>query len=136
MAENRINEIVSRITGADGYATEYAKARKYHFLDIDDDGIKDVVSFFTIEGSGGGNNYFFYMTVLLNKKGKISELGTIEVGGKGMRDVNFDKVAINKGNLELETTEYGPDDAMCCPSKVSSARFLVTGNVEEVSVAP
>jgi hypothetical protein len=135
-AEDRIDAIVSRIKGSDAQAYEYNKARKYHFIDIDGDGNKDVVSFFTIEGVGGGNSYTFYMSVLLHNNGKLSELGTIVVGGKGRRSVNFDKVGLNKDSIELETTEYGPDDPMCCPTKASTARFLLTGGVKEVSVKP
>ena len=37
--------------------SEFKSARKLYRYDIDDDGDKDIIAFYTLEGFGGGNNW-------------------------------------------------------------------------------
>ncbi len=134
-AAARIDAIVARIKGRDAHATEYPDTRKYHYVDINGDGVPDVVALFTVEGFGGGNNYSFYLSVLRNNKGVLAEVDTVKAGGKGERELNFDTVRLKQGTLELDTKEYAPDDPMCCPSRAGIARFAIAGGIREIARA-
>lgn len=124
-AGQKIDAIVKKLNRDDPDASEHTEARMIHLLDIDKDGRKDAVAFFTIEGMGGGNGYSFYMTVLYGGDKGFSNIGTLKVGGKGERHVNFDKIALDRETLVVETTEYAEGDPMCCPSRPGEARFSI-----------
>lgn len=131
---SHVDAAVRQIKGGDRQAAEYAEVRKINFLDFDRDGTKDAIVFFTIEGSGGGDNYSFYMLALRAKDDGFVQAGTIRVGAKGERHVNFDAVRLEHGAVVIETTEYGPEDAMCCPSKPATAKFeIINGNIRELA---
>lgn len=94
--------------------SEYKKARRFCFGDIDGDGKEDIAVLYTIESFCCGNNYQFYLAVFLNKGSRFELAASAEVGGKGERMVEFDR--IRDGKILLNTDEYLPDDPMCCPS--------------------
>lgn len=50
---------------------EYKKARSFYFYDIDDDGDKDLIAFFTLEGFGGGNNWQHYIAIFVMENSKV-----------------------------------------------------------------
>lgn len=103
--------------------TEYKKARRFCFGDIDGDGKDDIAVLYIIEGFCCGNNYHFYLAVLINR-GYIFELVTsTEVGGKGNRGVKFNTIKNRK--ILLNTDEYLPDDPMCCPSNKGRTTYIL-----------
>lgn len=122
----QLDAIVKKILGSDRSASENVSARKIYLLDVDHDGVKDAIAFFTIGGQGGGNNYRFYMTVLRGNGEGFVKIGTLKVGAKGERQVDFDNVYIENGTIIVTTSEYAADDPMCCPSRPSNAKFKVT----------
>lgn len=133
-ANRQVDAVVKKIIGGDRSASENPEARRIHLLDFDHDGVKDVIALFTIEGMGGGNNYSFYMIALRSKGEGLVKAGTLKVGAKGKRHVNFDAVRLENRMLLLEVTEYGPDDPMCCPSKVATAKFeVMNGTLRELT---
>jgi hypothetical protein len=54
---------------------------------------------------------------------------SLRAGGKGQRGVELKQVT--KGRIELSTRNYGPRDAMCCPSLIGHSAFVVRSNVLE-----
>lgn len=138
-AAKQIDSIVSRIKGSDPETAEHAGARKIHFLDFDGDGIKDVIASFTIVGGSGrnqNNGYSIYMSALRGQDGSFLEVGTVKVGGKGERNLNFDSVEFEEGAVVVKTAEYAPSDPMCCPSREGRVRFLVsTSGIRELAKA-
>lgn len=85
-----------------------------------------------IAGFGGGNNYNFYMSALRGMGGTF-----VEVGAKGERHVNFDMVRLENRSFVIETTEYLPDDPMCCPSKPGYTKFEIAGgNIRKLAITP
>lgn len=133
-ASRQLDAIVKKILGGERSASENVSARKIHLLDFDHDGVKDVIAFFTIEGQGGGNNYRFYMTVLRGNGEGFVKIGTLKVGAKGERQVDFDNVHIENGMIIVATSEYAADDPMCCPSRPVNAKFaVVNGHLRELA---
>ncbi|QSA96295.1 hypothetical protein [Methylococcus sp. EFPC2] len=136
-ATKYVDAIVSRIKGNDPDAEEYAEARKIHVLDVDGDGVKDVVAFFTVEGFDGGNNYHFYLSVLRGRPGSLAEAGTLKIGGKGWRHIDFDRLGLEGGRLIVQTSEYEQGDPLCCPSRTGRARFKIDDHgLKEVTNTP
>jgi hypothetical protein len=102
---------------------EYEGARKIVAGDLNHDGVPDLSVLYTIEGAGGGNNYTQYLAVFLRVDGKLVPTAHAAVGGKGERAVHL--ASIKDDVIFLMTLEYGPHDAMCCPSIKGSARFVL-----------
>lgn len=106
--------------------TEYRKARRFSFGDIDGDGKDDIAVLYTIEGFCCGNNYQFYLAVFLNKGSSYDLVASEKVGGKGERAIEFN--AIENGKIILSTDEYLPDDPMCCPNGKGSTTYNLKGS--------
>lgn len=94
--------------------TEYREARRFSSGDIDGDGKEDIAVLYTLESFCCGNNYQFYLAVFLKRGEEFKLAASEKVGGKGEREVEFNN--IKGGKILLNTKDYHPDDAMCCPS--------------------
>jgi hypothetical protein len=79
----------------------------------------------TLEGQGGTNQYVQYLVVFLTSKGKLVYATHQMVGGKNRRSI--ESVSIKDGKLNLQTLDYLPRDASCCPSKKGQMRFILSG---------
>jgi len=106
-------------------ATEYEEARSIVKGDLNVDGDEDAVVLYTLEGQGGSNQYLQYLAVFINRKGKLVYITHQMVGGKNQRSI--DSVSIKDGKINLQTLEYLPTDASCCPSKKGQMRFILSG---------
>lgn len=106
-------------------ATEYEEARSIVKGDLNADSDEDAVVLYTIEGQGGSNQYLQYLAVFLNRQGKLVYVTHQVVGGKNQRSI--DSVSIKGGKINLQTLEYLPTDASCCPSKKGQMRFILSG---------
>jgi hypothetical protein len=102
---------------------EYGGARKIVAGDLNHDGVSDLAVLYTIEGAGGGNNYTQYLAVFVRLEGKLIPTAHAVVGGKGYRAAHLEGIGDNV--IHLTTLNYGPHDAMCCPSIKGSARFVL-----------
>lgn len=137
VAAKQIDAIVSRIEGSGPKTIECTGARRTHFLDFDGDGKKDIIaSFTTVSASRRNSNYSIYISALRGQDGSFVEVGTLKVGGKGERNLNFDSVEFEKGAVVVKTAEYAAGDPMCCPSREGRVRFLVnTSGIRELAKA-
>ena len=139
-ADSATDSLVTLLVDTD--AKEHRKARHTHYVK-DKAGL--VLVFFTIEGFNGGNNYTFYLAVfqpswkLDPSKGEAQQrnaeniakyklVGYSPIGGKGKRFVDFKQVAVEKGQITLQTKEYASTDPMCCPSKAGTAIYRIEEN--------
>ncbi len=122
---------------SDGYAQEYAEARSYHAVDVQGHGAKDVVVFFTLEGEAKTLYYGFYMAVFErvepvdpapHEAERYRLAAFAQVGGKGWRNVDFDRLGYAKGRFALVTEEYAKGDANCCPSVKGAAEYALEGD--------
>ena len=104
---------------------EYRDARKVVTGDLNHDGEPETVVLYTIEGQGGSNLYIQYLAVFVRKNGKLAPLTHADVGGKSTRGVELTSVENN--SILLDTLNYGPKDASCCPSVKGTTRYILSG---------
>lgn len=92
---------------------EHCQFRIYDTLDdVDGDGKDDFIAVFTVEGPGGGNDHVSFLALF--RSTSPGEPIVVEAGRRGVRDP--EAVSARRGEITLETKEYLPGDAMCCPS--------------------
>jgi hypothetical protein len=144
----------------DPYAVEYENARGIAVArrpagEPGTEGLVVAVSIFTIEGFAHGNSYSQFMAVFANLGEEIEELKDHpqrlslldfkEVGGKGLRGVEFDKIKLTSGKhgefvITVPALEYGKRDPMCCPSIKSTMRYSIKpevgGRLTEIKKRP
>jgi hypothetical protein len=106
-------------------ATEYQEARSIIKGDLNADGAEDAVVLYTLEGQGGSNQYVQYLAIFIDRKERLAYVTHQVVGGKNRRSI--DAVSIKDGKINLQTLEYLPNDASCCPSKKGQLRFILSG---------
>lgn len=104
---------------------EYPEARKVLVGDLTHDGEPETVVLYTIEGQGGSNLYLQYLAVFVRRKGKLAPLTHANVGGKSVRSVEL--TAVGSNSILLDTLNYGPKDASCCPSVKGTTRYVLSG---------
>ena len=102
------------------YAVEYRTARRYHFVDVNADGVPDPVVFFAIEGLGASKRYDFYLAVFRTEPLAPSGLRLrppgyrlldfMRLGGRGERQVDFEKLSFAGGVFSLEALEAGANE--------------------------
>lgn len=124
---------------SDGYAEEMLENRMIKIISLGED-TKVAVALFTLESFAMGNNATQYLAVFAvlseGSKGhaqRFSLLDSMAVGGKGWRSVDRNTVKVQKEKeriiISLNTLEYGPKDAMCCPSKKTGAEYSIIPEV-------
>ena len=104
---------------------EYREARKVVVGDLTHDGEPETVVLYTIEGQGGSNLHIQYLAVFVRRNNKLSPLTHADVGGKSTRGVEL--TSIENNSILLDTLNYGPKDASCCPSVKGTTRYVLSG---------
>jgi hypothetical protein len=114
-----------RTRGGDA-VEEFLGGRRFTRGDLDGDGKADLVVLFTLEK---GNVWMQFLSVF----GTANRLlASMRVGGKGQREVEMKQVT--DGRVELATKNYGPSDALCCPSVVGHSWLVLRADsLEEES---
>jgi len=105
-----------------GGGTEYREGRKTIESDFNHDGSRDAVVLYSIEGAGGGNAAVQTLQLFLGNQGSYLAQGSTIV--EGVADITLG----GDGSILVHSLTHGPDDADCCPSVRSSARYRVEGN--------
>ncbi|HEU0186030.1 MAG TPA: hypothetical protein VFS27_11990 [Blastocatellia bacterium] len=109
---------------------EYKGARKIAAGDLNHDGVIDMAVLYKLEGQNGGNNHMRYLAIFIRDNGALTAVANVAVGGKGYRSVELKAISDNK--IHLNTLDYAPDDAVCCPSKKGTTYYeLVYGFLRE-----
>ena len=107
--------------------SEYTDARRYSFLDINNDDIEDLIVFMIFErlncGNTGSDSHKFLL-VSENNNGlyKFHSMTKFKFGGEVIQ-TDYIKKTDNK--LILNIITYGPNDPMCCPSKKSKLNIPI-----------
>jgi len=104
---------------------EYRDARKVVVGNLDNDSNPETVVLYTIESQRGTNNHVQYMAVFVQRNGRLAPLTHTEVGGKSTRSI--EDVSIDRKTIHLETLDYGPKDASCCPSIKGRTQYILVG---------
>jgi len=125
LADKRVESLIAR-KAAELHGIEYCQYRLYNTMDdLEGDGANDFVVVFTVEGPNGSNGYKSFMAVFLSSRKPNEAPVIVPVGGKGERDPI--KIHVQKGKINLETMEYLPSDALCCPSGRGTLVFHLIG---------
>jgi len=106
---------------------EYREARKGVTGDLTHDGVPETVVLYTIEGQHGSNLHIQYLAVFVRREGKLTPLTHADVGGKSARGVEL--TSIEENSILLDTLDYGPKDAACCPSVKGKTRYILSGRM-------
>ena len=151
--KSEVNAKVTQLAAlmGDTYSHEYPDYRGIQILRNNKDDMVVAAAIFTIEGLEGGTNYTQFMAVFSMLSAvvpghpqRMNLLDVMAVGGKGVRSIEFDKMAMTQVNSDIAITvpalKYGPSDAMCCPSIKSEAHFIVSprvgGRIQEITGNP
>lgn len=71
---------------------EYNEARESYYYDIDKDGDKDLVSFFTLEGLDGGNNWQYCVAIFIIENSIVKEKDVLLLYGDAMKKYQSGKL--------------------------------------------
>ena len=114
-ADLRVEEVIAAKARA-LQGTEYCQYRIYGTLsDVDGDGREDFLVVFGIEGAEGYAGATIQFLAVF-PSGSQWRPAVAEVGRRGQRIV--ERIGHGPGTaIRLQTLEYGPSDAMCCPSR-------------------
>jgi len=103
---------------------EDCQFRIYETLsDVDADGREDFLVVFGIDGAEGNAGAVIQFLAVF-ASGSHWQPAVAEVGRRGQRIVQ----SIGRGpgtEIRLEALEYGPSDAMCCPSRRTELRLAL-----------
>ena len=80
--------------------------------DLNGDGREEVVVL--LAANLGGSGTFMYLAVLEQRGGELVNLTTLALGDR----VKVESLSIDSGRVQATIREFGPDDPMCCPSKL------------------
>ena len=128
--DDAINKFISTQASRER-GEEYEAARKVLEVDLNRDGVSDVVVLYTIEGQDGTNNYVQYLAAFVRKNGAVTPVAHTSVGGKNYRSVELE--FISNGVIGLKTLKYAKKDPSCCPSRKGFASYmLVKGKLKAV----
>ncbi len=130
-ADERVERVIAaKVRELQG--SEYCQFRIYQTLsDVDGDKTEDFLVVFSVEGiGGGGNSVRQFLAVFASSREWQPAIA--EVGRRGERVVR--SVSLGPGRaIVLETLEYGPSDAMCCPSRKGTLRLAYKdGRIERI----
>lgn len=127
-AQTNLNKaIAAHINKVREDASEYRKARKIVYGDVDGDGTKDAVVQYTLEGYGGGNSWGQNLAVFLSKKGVYKMAADETVGGKFFR--SFDVLKVENKEI-IGKTETCPDDqpqGLCENPAKEQVKYVLAG---------
>jgi len=114
--------------------SEYKQTREVASGDVHP-GAPEIVVLYTIEGQNGTNRNLQYLAVFARRNGKLVAAARAEVGGKGQRYVHLKTIEGN--TIHLETLDYGPKDAACCPNEKGQTSYVFAGNsLREQKIRP
>ncbi len=92
------------------------------FGDLDADGIADaaVVAYL----NSGGSGTFIYLIAVLDRDGAPVQAAHAFLGDR----VRPQSLAIQGGEIRVESLAHGPDDPLCCPSVIDTRAFVLRGD--------
>jgi hypothetical protein len=107
----QLNNLVQLLAG--GRAVEFRSARRYHFLDVNADGVPDAAAFFTLETLGQASQASVWFALLVAEPFPQSGqrlrppafrlVDFIQLAPNGAGRVNVDALAYDKGAFGIDT---------------------------------
>ena len=107
--------------------SEYKDARRYSFLDINNDNQKDLIVFIVFErlncgSTGSDSNKYLLVATNNNDSYTFHSMTNFRFGGE---TIQTDFISKTGNNLKLSILTYGFNDPMCCPSKKSTIKIPI-----------
>lgn len=93
----------------------------FAFGDLNGDGVEDA-AVVMVESSGGSGN-FVYLSAVNNQSGSPENLATQLLGDR----TQVQSIAIENGEIVIETITHGPNDPMCCPTQKATVKYQLQG---------
>jgi heat shock protein HslJ len=88
---------------------------------LDDDAAEEAVAHLTFSSGGTGN--FGYLAVMGREGDAIVQRGLAEMGDR----VQIRDARIEDGRVVLDVLQVGPEDGMCCPTRLATRTFAMRG---------
>lgn len=137
----KVEQLAALLT--DGYAELCEQKDNVRFGILLPDQGHAAVAVFSLEGFRKSNSHNDYLAVfahVVNETGELDDphepyrlLDVMRIGGKGWRSFTNAPVSIEQGLITLESFDYAPSDALCCPSLPSTTRFrFEDGRLQEM----
>ena len=132
LVEKDIDQLVALFS--DGIAVGYPKYRQIEFGKIFGSDQEDAIALFNIEGFHGGNDHAEYLAFFQSVEqdqaaGRTTRpfrlVAVTQIGGRSWRSFDWKTIKLGSGFVTLSGTQYGPDDAACCPSVPILVTFYV-----------
>lgn len=117
-----INEAIARQAFEYGQAEEDAEVRRSFSVDLNGDGVEDLIVVYMLNATDGGNSYATHMVAFTREGGVLKPTNSMIVAGY---QEAVDDVMVLDGVVNMVKLEQGPDDAACCPSVKVTVRYLV-----------
>ncbi|MBI3372447.1 MAG: hypothetical protein HY017_11930 [Betaproteobacteria bacterium] len=115
LLEGQADRVAELMSGA--HAREFRTARRYHFVDVDGDGVPDPAVFFAIEGLGASNRHDLFFAVFRTeplvpagqrlRPSGYRLLDFTLVGSRGGRQIDFEKLSFANGVFTLQADAAG-----------------------------
>jgi hypothetical protein len=108
---------------------EYREGAKSGHRRPDARRVPETVVLYTIEGQHGTNLSIQYLAVFVRREGKLTVLTHADVGGRGKSARGVELTSVENDAILLDTLDYGPKDAACCPSVKGKTRYILSGKL-------
>jgi hypothetical protein len=109
-------------------ATENKQAREVIWADMNGDGKKDCIVLYSLDSVGRSNLHLDYLAIFLKYSNTSLKYITRKViGGNHIRAVLKVQPVID-GKIIINTLEYLPSEASCCPSKKGRIQITLYKN--------
>lgn len=121
MAQLRAGEFRQPV--AQGSATQLTiRLAETAFGDMNGDGAVDAAVILVTDP--GGSGVFFDLAAVINNNGAPRHVATALLGDR----IRIRSFAIEAGQIRLEMLTHGPNDPMCCPTRIMRATYALAGN--------
>lgn len=98
--------------------------------DLDGDGVEDAAVVFV--SWGGGTGFFYSLAAVRNDHARPVKVAEVSLGDR----ITLKDLFVRSGQITVDYVTQGPNDAMCCPTRLVRSTFAIRGGVLEITGGP